>query len=156
MQLTTRGFEMKTIPAIQLCMAVEAQNSITISNLTMIICFEGEPPLDGGKKIKINLFFSILIHELKMNIDFELITGAICTLVYHRDNLVDIVDKLISVLSAPSVDTAESSSSEEVPVLIEPDKIQQNMKGRRIMVRRHINQSRETGGLAVIFCLQQG
>lgn len=155
MQLTTRGFEMKTIPAIQLCMAVEAQNSITISNLTMIICFEGEPPLDGGKKIKINLFFSMLIHELKMNIDFELITGAICTLVYHRDNLVDIVDKLISVLSAPSVDTAESSSSEEVPVLIEPDKIQQNMKGRRIMVRRHINQSRETGGLAVIFCLQQ-
>lgn len=153
-QLTTRGFEMNIIPIVPFCKAPETQQLIAVGNTSMIFSFEGEPPLEGSNEIKITVFFSVLVHDLLINIDFDLLAGAIYTALYHKKNATAIIETAEALFLASPISAANS-------VLIETDhslnlgRVKQTLHGHQIMVRRHISQSRETGGLAIVFCLQQ-
>jgi hypothetical protein len=156
LQLTVRGFVMNIVPTIPFCKALEPRKLLAISNSTVIFCFEGEPPHDDCNQIKITLFISILIHDLTINLDLDLLAGAVCTILYHKDTVIMLVDTTKNLFppsptattttELPHFDRVESSNSMG---------IKKNLKGRSILVRRHISQSRETGGLAIVFCMQQ-
>jgi hypothetical protein len=118
-----------------------------MSDCNMIFCFEGEPAKEEDNQVKITLFISILVHELIVNFDLDLLTGATLTFIYHKDNIVHIVEATSGLFtSSPRSPSSPSNDS---------TKIKQSLKGRRILVQRHLSQSKETGGLAIVFCLQQ-
>jgi len=142
-QLTTRGFEVNIVPVVPFCKAPEAQNLLAIGESTLIFCFEGEPPTTGSNKMKITVFLSILIQELILNIDFDILAGATCTLLCHKKNIVAIIE-----MFGETIVNSQDALSDTT-------KIKQGMRGQRILAKRHISQSRETGGLVIIFCLQQ-
>lgn len=150
-QLTMRGFEINIVPIIPFCNASEARQLITVSNSSTIFCFEGEPPAEGSNQIKITVFLSILVHELILNVDFDLLAGATCTAFYHKLNAMAIADM---VHFPPSPDSSMKTVQFESQDSLNLGRLKQSLEGRRIMVRRHISQSRETGGLAIVFCVQ--
>ncbi len=154
MQLTPRGIEVNIVPTIPFCNAPEPQKFVSITESTMIFCFDGEAPKDGSNKLKITLFLSILIQELIVNVDFDILAGATCTLLSHKKRIVEILEIVDDVFGDSPCEEATVYQS-DTPKSIETDKIEQSFNGRRIVTTRHVAQSRETGGLAIIFCLQQ-
>eukprot|EP00536_Pseudo-nitzschia_multiseries_P001526 jgi/Psemu1/294444/fgenesh1_pm.19_\ len=144
-QLTTRGFEVNAVPVIPFCVAPEAQKLFAVAESTLIFSFEGEPPSVGSNKMKITVFLSVLIHQIILNLDFDILAGATSTLLCHKNNIFTIVEML-----GDTTANYQNAPSEQ-----NNDKIKQSMKGRRILAKRHMTQSRETGGLVVIFSLQQ-
>jgi hypothetical protein len=154
LQLTTRGFEVNIVPIIPFCMATQSQNVITIGDSTAIFCFEGDPPTVGCNKMEITVFLSILIQQLLLNIDFDILAGATLTLLSHKKHIVAIME-MMSNIFAQSQDGEATSSQKNATQSLEDTRIKQSLKGRRILASRHMSQSRETGGLAIIFCVQQ-
>ena len=154
LQLTTRGFEVNIVPIIPFCMATKSQNVITISDSTAIFCFEGEPPTVGCNEMKITVFLSILIQQLILNVDFDILAGATCTLLSHKKQIVAIMEMMTDIF-AQSQDAEGASFKTNAPQSSEDTRIKQSLMGRRILASRHMSQSRETGGLAIIFCVQQ-
>lgn len=161
-QLTLRGAAVRLIPIVPFGVAEEAKNLLAPIELTTIICFEGEPPSSSdSNQTKVVLFTSVQIHRLDVNLDLELATSAIGTLVHHgkvvkgtlaacakflKDLQLGVTDK--SDPSETSTDgNTECSSTTE-------GKIEKSFSGRKILVRRQIHQSRETGGASVAFCFQ--
>ncbi len=151
MQLTPRGFEVNIVPIIPFCTAPEPMKVVSITESTMIFCFEGEAPKDGCNEMKITLFLSILIQELILNIDFDILAGATCTLLSHKKRIVAMMEIMNDVF-AKSQD--EEATSDTPQASKHNGKIEQSFKGRRILTTRHVAKSRETGGLVIIFCLQ--
>ena len=149
-QLTMRGFQVNTIPVIPFCDAIEAQRLVSPMDVTMIVCFEGEPPPPGSHLTTMAFFLSIHVYNFGLNIDFDLLAGAASTLLYQYDVVGKTVNRMTELFSAlqmvPSQEKAtESNSSSQV---------KKSIKGRKIMVKRHLARSRETGGLSVVFCMQ--
>jgi hypothetical protein len=151
-QLTMRGLQIRTVPIIPFCNAPETQQLIAPTDLTMIICFEGEPPELGSNYIKIALFVSIQIHRLLLNIDFDLLASATSTALYHSDVVEATIERAKELIpSAASPSDVDANALDEGAA----SKVKKSLRGRRVMVRRHLSQSRETGGLGIVFCLQQ-
>jgi hypothetical protein len=150
LQVTVRGFEVNIIPIIQFCKALETRRLLLISDSTMIVSFEGEPPRQGNNQIRITLFVSILVHDLTINLDLDLCAGAIFTILHHRATIAVIVETTRALF--PPSPTNQSTTMD-----LESDStgIKKSLKGRKILVQRHISQSRQTGGLGFVFCLQQ-
>jgi hypothetical protein len=144
-QVTVRGFQVRIIPVIPFCNALDPQRLIAPTDLTLIACFEGEPPPPGSSRTKLVLFLSIQVHKLLMNVDFDLLAGMTSTLLFHGDTIHEVLDYFSANLSPSATPNPDESSR----------KIKKNLQGRRVMVRRHVSNSRETGGLAIVFCLQQ-
>jgi hypothetical protein len=144
-QVTVRGFQVRIIPVIPFCNAPDPQRLIAPTDSTLIACFEGEPPPPGSSRTKLVFFLSIQVHKLLMNVDFDLLAGMTSTLLFHGDTIHEILDYFSANLSPSATPNPDEPSR----------KIKKNLQGRRVMVRRHVSNSRETGGLAIVFCLQQ-
>ncbi|KAG7352504.1 chorein or VPS13 related protein [Nitzschia inconspicua] len=153
-QVTVRGFETNIIPIIPFCKAPEPQQFLAISNSAIIFSFEGEPPKGDSNQIKITLFVSVLVHDLIVNLDLELLTGAIITILHHKDTI-GVMTDMTRTLFPSSPTNATSSSKLQRFESGDSFGIKKNLKGRKVLVQRHISQSRETGGLAIVFCIQQ-
>lgn len=151
-QLTARGFQIKTIPIIPFCNAVETQQLIAPMEMTMIVCFEGEPPSPESNFIKIALFISMHVHKFSLNVDFDLLAGATSSILHHHDVLQESIATISGLFpSSPHTHGAENDATYDTS---SSGKVKRSLKGRRVMVRRHLERSRETGGLGVVFCLQ--
>jgi hypothetical protein len=165
MQLTLRGLSTRIIPVIPFYVVTEPQELCAPTEMTMIFCFEGEPPeTDDSNIVKIVLFASILVHQIHMNCDLDLIAGAVSTCLYHFEVVKETIKsgkKLIPVFPPPleqQSDEASMSNTEEGTddhsSTKSVSKIQKSLHGRRVLVRRQFHRSRETGGLRVAFCFQ--
>jgi N-terminal region of Chorein or VPS13/PH domain len=153
-QFTTSGFEMGITPIIPFCKAVEPRQLISLSNSTVIFCFEGRPPESKSKEVTITIFLSILVHQLVVNIDLELLVGALVTVLHHGNNI-HALAKTANELYPPSPKPSSVESTFDFQGEVESSPLLQSMKGRKIMVQRRLSQSRETGGLSIVVCMQQ-
>lgn len=150
-QLTLHAFQIKTVPVIPFCNASEPQQLIAPADSTMIVCFEGEPPEPGSTFTKIALFISIEVYRFRINLDLDLLAGSASTLLYHADTVKSTVECVKELL----LPEGQSGSGRQANTLEESSKVKKSLRGRRVMIRHHLAQSRETGGLSVVFCLQQ-
>ena len=149
-KFTVIGFQTRIVPVIPFCNGMKPQQLMSPTDLTMIVCFEGEPPVEpGSSSLKIRLFISIQINKLHFNVDFDLLAGATSTLVFHFAVVKDIVNAELKRLSSHATEVATAVSEEN------QSKIKKSLHGRRVLVRRHLSKSRDAGGLGVVFCLQQ-
>jgi len=147
-QLTIRGLSVRVVPVIPFCNASQPQQLIEPTEMTMIVCFEGEPPESlESNLVKIVLFVSLQFHRLALNCDLDVITGALSTIIYHRDVVQETV-AVMEKLQAPSLSTSTAIEQEDTP------KMSKTLKNRRVLVRRQIAMSREAGGLSVSACMQ--
>ena len=147
-QLTLRGFQMRFVPVIPFCNAPAPQQFIAPADLAMLVCFEGEPPEPGSTYIQVALFITIQIHRLLLNVDLDLLAGATSTLLHHAGTVEATLERVNNIISSnPSPSDGDSN--------FDTSKVEKSLHGRRLMVKRHLSQSRETGGLAIVFCLQQ-
>ena len=155
LQVTVRGFEMNVMPVIPFCKALKPQKLLFISNSTMILSCEGQPPREGNNLIRIAFFVSILVHELTINLELDFLAGAVFTILHHSATITFIVETT-SALFPPST-TNHSTAKANLESLESGDSmgIKKNLKGRKISVQRHISQSRQTGGLGIVICMQQ-
>jgi hypothetical protein len=109
---------------------------------TTIVCFEGEPPESPEMNLtKIVLFTSVLVHRIDVNLDFELATSAIGTFSHHFKAMTN-----TSSFYKKTACTEGSSASE--------GRIAKSLSGRKILVKRQMHKSRDTGGLSLAFCVQ--
>jgi hypothetical protein len=156
LQLTARGFSVRIVPVIPFCNATPPQQLLEPLEMTMIVCFEGEPPESPESNlIKIVLFASMQIHRLIINCDLDIIAGATITLLRHANVIqetAEVVERLRTPLLPRSDSTCDSASlaSEHGGT----PRMSKNLKNRRVLVRRQFERSRETGGLSVSTCMQ--
>eukprot|EP00980_Cylindrotheca_fusiformis_P029738 scaffold23803_cov132-Cylindrotheca_fusiformis.AAC.2 len=144
-QLTVRGFQVRIIPVIPFCNAPDPQRLIAPTDCTMIASFESEPPPLGSKRASVVLFVSVQVHKVQMNVDFDLLAGMTGTLLSHSDTISSIQDYF--VVKFPQNENHKSGE--------ESQKIKKTFQGRQVMIQRHVSDSLETGGLAIVFSLQQ-
>eukprot|EP00934_Nitzschia_sp_Nitz4_P008098 Nitzschia sp. Nitz4//scaffold135_size62275//54221//61276//NITZ4_006357-RA/size62275-snap-gene-0.60-mRNA-1//-1//CDS//3329535584//8088//frame0 len=130
-QFTVRGFQVKTIPIIPICNAPEPQQLIAPMGLTSILCFEGKTPEPPDMNINIALFVSVHVHNFAMNIDFDLLSGAMSTLLYQESLLKTEIPVISAILLAGTQQPDVIQPSD--PDLTEP-KVEKSLKGRRAMV----------------------
>jgi hypothetical protein len=151
-QLTLHGFSVRVIPAIPFCNAAQPQHLLEPAEMTMIGCFEGEPPsVPGSNLTKIVLFLSVQFHRLGINFDFDVVTGAISTIMYHSSTAKETLGRLTllwehNLQNGDSDTRREDTHADKVP--------RRSVTGRRVLVRKQIQRSRETGGLSVALCMQ--
>lgn len=153
LQLTVRGLSARITPVIPFCDAKQPQQLLAPMEMTMIVCFEGEPPKEPNSNlIKIIFFVSVLIHRLQINCDFDLIAGAASTLLHHSDVVNATVDTALQIFRKGSIGDKKSPG----PVIESNGdmKIRKSLQGRRVLVKRQIARSRETGGFSISFCIQ--
>lgn len=149
LQLTLRGAAAQLRPLISIGPSEEPQELLAPTELTLILCFEGEPPGSDSDLAKIVVFLSVLAHCFTLNIDLELLTSAMGTLACHFQELTSTISVCNEVLQASSPRKAEVEQSNQTD-----DRILKSFSGRHVLVRRQIRQSRATGGMSVAFGLQ--
>ena len=155
LSLTLREVSVRLSPIVPLCLAQEPKTLLAPTELTMIFCFEGEPPESSEmNQMKIVLLTSILAHRFDINIDFDLATSAIGTLAHHAIVLQDAAEicKNIFITSShhATIDESEHSMRSDTS----EGRLRKTLAGRKVLVRRQIHNSRQTGGLSIAFCLQ--
>lgn len=154
LQLTLRGASIQLVPIIPIASAEESKYLVLPSELTMIVCFEGEPPESLESNLtKIVLFTSILAHRFDLNLDLELLTAAIGTIAHHLD-IITLTATACSGVTQKSQPDDMIDASEHSLDSSEGSKLRRTLAGRKVLVKRQIQQSRATGGLSVAFCLQ--
>jgi len=159
LQLTLRDFSIRIVPVISLCTRKEPHQLLAPSEMTMIVCFEGEPPETPDSNLtKMALFVSFLAHRFEVNLDFDLAASAVSTLLHHAEvveaTLTDCLGLFESEKTADSQIDPSESSVDDLPVYSTESSIRKSLRGRKVLVRRQIHLSRETGGVSVAFCLQ--
>lgn len=158
LQLTTRGFSIRIVPVIPFCNANPPQQLLQPMEMTVIACFEGEPPESPESNlIKIVLFVSMQIHRLIINCDLDVIAGAISTLLRHANAIqetAEVVKKLRKPLPRIDFSLSDHCSVSQASELGGNAKMKKNLKNRRVLVRKQFERSRETGGLSVSACMQ--
>ena len=156
LQLTLRGFSVRIIPVIPFCNANQPQQLVEPLEMTMIVCFEGEPPESPESNlIKIFLFISIQVHRLSLNCDLDVIAGALSTLIHHAAVMQE-TKKIAENMRRPMLRN-ENSMADSPTASFELDgtqKMSKTLKNRRVLVKRQIGRSLETGGLSVSVCMQ--
>lgn len=147
-QLTFRGLSLQLAPVIPFHDSLEPQQLLLPAEMTLIFCFEGEPPeLSSESNLtRMVIFASILAHRFEFNVDFDLIAAAAITLVVHLDNVLRTAADCSEIFDAQPDATSSNTASEGKSA---KKRIRNSLQGRRVMVRRQITRSRETGGLSV-------
>lgn len=149
LQLTLRGAAVHLRPLISIGPSEEPQELLAPTELTLILCFEGEPPDHDSNLTKLVVFLSVLAHRFTLNIDLELLTSAIGTLACHLQESTSTISICSEVLQASSPRKARVDQPNPTD-----DRILKSLSGRHVLVRRQIRQSRATGGISVAFGLQ--
>eukprot|EP00977_Amphora_coffeiformis_P005529 scaffold1170_cov174-Amphora_coffeaeformis.AAC.13 len=152
-QFTMRGGSVKIVPVVQFYAAKQPQEFLAPTDATMIFCFEGEPPESEESNLtKIVLFTSIIAHRILVNFDVELVASALTSLLAHYRTVEDCARQISETIAESFVDESDteasfSESGDEAKLL-------RSIRGRRLLVRRQILRSRETGGLSVAIGIQ--
>jgi len=157
LQLTLRRLSTRLVPVIPFCNAREPQQLLAPTELTMIICFEAEPPPSPESNLtKMVLFNSFEAHRFEVNFDFDLIASAIITVLHHAEVLQGALTACDALLSSSHIADRSGVVPNEssVDIAVQDGKIRRSMGGRRVLVRRQIHQSRQTEGLSIAFCFQ--
>lgn len=153
LQLTIRGATVRLQPAISMGKSHQSQELLAPSELTMLICFEGEP-IESGESFqtKVVLFTSVQAHRFNINIDFDLLSAATGVIVHHAKLVHETLSACgnISNNAQRDVDDAERS----LDVGLADERIKRSLGGRRVLVNKQIHNSRESGGLSLAFCFQ--
>lgn len=157
-QLTVRGFSIRISPIIALGYSQGTEQLLLPTEMTMIVCFEGVPPADEspGDQTKLAFLVSVIAHRFEMNIDFELIASAVGTVSIHVENLVKTVRTCADMFSGSYVDISESESTVLSVVDVSApgeERIRKTLRGRKVLARKQIVRSRETGGLSFACCV---
>lgn len=146
LQTTLRGATVRFVPVISIPSTKESQQLLGIDELTMIFCFEGEPPEDQDSNLtKLAMFISIETHRLGIGLDLELATSALGTLAYHSKIVNQALD---DCRCASACDELEEPT--EVSVLSQSS----DRPTRRVIVQRQIQKSRQTGGFSLSLCVK--
>lgn len=159
-QLTVRGYSIRLKPIIPLHTALESEQLLLPSEMTMIVCFEGEPPADGSQEgqTKIVLFTSVIAHRFELNIDFDRIASAVGTVSLHVEKFVETARACVDLFSGGikgDVSDSEPTKSSNAEGSDPGDsRIRKTLRGRKVLVHRQLIRSRETGGLVVAACVQ--
>jgi hypothetical protein len=157
LQLTLRDFSVRIVPVVLLCHSKEPQQLLAPSEMTMVVCFDGEPPKYPDNLTKVALFVSILAHRFEINLDFDLAASAVSTLVHHAEVMEATLAVCLELLKSSDIPVSPidpSESSVDYSVSSTDLGIRKSLRGRKVLVQRQISLSRETGGISVAFCLQ--
>jgi hypothetical protein len=158
LQLTLRDFSIRIVPVVLLCNSKEPQQLLAPSEMTIVVCFDGEPPeYPDSNLTKVALFVSILAHRFEINLDFDLAASAVSTLVHHAEVMeatLAVCSELFESKDIPVSHIDPSESSVDYSVSSADLGIRKSLRGRKVLVQRQISLSRETGGISVAFCLQ--
>ena len=148
-QLTVRGFSIRLAPIIQFRCAKESEQLLLPSEMTMIVCFEGEPPAEATElaQTKVSLLASVIAHRFELNIDFDRIASAIGTTSTHIENIAKTVRTCLDLLAGLNAENSESDFSGGQLSDAGEGRIRKTLRGRNILVRRQIMRGRESGGL---------
>lgn len=146
-QLTVRGLAVQLEPVIPFHASKEAQQLLLPAEMTMIFCFEGELlELSSEKNLaRIVLFISVIVHRLELNFDFDLIASAAITFSFHLKNV-------LITAAACSGGAYGNKPSEGTEAEGMVGRTRNSLRGRKVLVRRQITRSRESGGLSVACC----
>lgn len=166
LELKMQGMSTQIIPVIPFYRPTEPQQLITPTDVTVGFSFEGLPPEnDHSNLIKMALFTSVNVKQLKMNCDLELLAGATSTILHHfhvaRETIARAKD-LFTTSRMPEDDNSlpnghgsknndgeDDISSTILSTTTSTPKIQKSLRGRGILVHRQLHRSRETGGLSL-------
>jgi hypothetical protein len=158
LQLTLRDFSVRIVPVVLLCHSKEPQQLLAPSEMTMVVCLDGEPPeYPDSNLTKVASFVSILAHRFEISLDFDLAASAVSTLVHHAEVMeatLAVCSELFKSTDTPVSHIDPSESSVDYSVSSADLGIRKSLRGRRVLVQRQISLSRETGGISVAFCLQ--
>ena len=156
MQLTLRGYSIRLEPIIPCGKATDPQQLISPSEMTLLFCFEGEPPQSSEENLtKMALFLSALFHRLDINMDLDLLSSAAGTLSYHAVAAISMLSFLSdSFQSAEVEDPSESTECTGSSDAVLDGRIRSSLRGRRALVKRQLYRSRETGGCSLALALQ--
>jgi len=144
-QITIRDFSMKLVPIIPFCNHAKPQELIEPLEFNFLACFEGESP-DTGESNPMKLVFlsSIQINRIGINVDFDLLSGALSTVMYHANTVKTTLAYISKIhggmefeASKANLDCAANATS-----------------SRYVLTKRQYKKSRETGGLTFSFCIQ--
>jgi len=157
-QLTVRGLSIRLAPIIPFHTSRESEQLLLPSEMTIIVCFEGEPPTEDTPvgRTKAVLFTSIIAHRCEVNIDLELIASAIGTISVHVENFMETVRACMDLLAREQIEASESEPTEfsDAEHSEGGGRIRKCLRGRKVLVRRQIMRSRETGGLSIACSMQ--
>jgi hypothetical protein len=83
-KMTTKGLEIKLVPTLPYFNADFSRKLLAPLEMTMLFCFEGDRLGNKNSDLfKINLFHSIQIHDLNVNLDFDLLAGTLICILSH-------------------------------------------------------------------------
>lgn len=152
-QFTVRGSSVKIVPAVEFYSAKQPQEFLAPTDATTIICFEGEPPeTEESNLTKIVLFTSVLAHRIAINFDIELVASAVTSILAHYKTASDCIQRLKTTLADSFVDESETEASASDAG--DEGRLLRSIRGRRLLARRQILRSRETGGLSLAMGIQ--
>ena len=155
-QLTLRGLSVELKPAIDFYTG-HNEPFLAPSELTMIFCFEGEPPETPEQNFtKMVVFMSMLIHRYEVNLDLDLLAAAVSTLMYHGDTFRRKLEDLTAIVqrSIQEEETEISEMSEQVETGSGTVRIPKNLRGRKVLVQKQLSHSRESGGISIAIGIQ--
>lgn len=153
LQATLRGLSVQIVPIIPFYFHKEPQQLFKPTDLTLIFSFEVElPKSEDDNQIQSLVFVSVQFHRIHLNCDFELFFGALITSLHHIEVLKEskrFFDDFKSSMLIPEVN--EDSNEDQID---DSCAIPKMPEGRVGQIRNQIKQSRQTGGLSFVCCLQ--
>lgn len=150
MQTTLRGLSVRVeSPIVQCYVSEESRILLAPMETTMIACFEGEPPSSDDGTTKVAVIVSAQIHRLDVSLDPRVVASLLPTLEYHVSHSFLAKEIAESLLHATFDDVGNGT----IPV-VESVSIKKSLKGRRVLVRKQLQRSRQTGGLSISLCAQ--
>ena len=150
LQIALRDYNVRLEPIIPFCAGEAPRQLVAPSDLTMLLCFEGE---GHDRDTRMMAFFvSTLIQRCHLNLDLELLASAIGTLSYHSAVLRDASNEIV-VFLPPLIDMLEGDPDSLVTDRTSA-RLRSTLRGRKALMKRQINRSRATGGMNIAVAVQ--
>lgn len=112
MQVTLRRYSLCLEPIVPFCTIQEPKLLIAPSELTFLLCFEGEPPATpSGNLINLVLIVSGQIHKFEVNLDLDLFCSAIGTATYQLAAGRELAEQLSSFLGPAETEHTDHTGS---------------------------------------------
>ena len=153
-QLTIRELSLNLVPVIRFCNHSKPQQLLAPLELTLLACFEGEPPtIANNNLMKLALFLSIQIHRVAVSCDFDLMSGAISTGLHHAEILTTTVASMTKLLADMEAKAPKAGFNLSYSEIHGDTKINATTS-RRVLTSMQFENSRAAGGLTLSVCFQ--
>jgi hypothetical protein len=159
LEVKLRGMTAQIVPVIPFFVDSKIQQLCSPTDMTIRFSFEGEPPgTEETNSIKMAFSSAIVIDHIETNLDLDLVAGALSTILHHFQvvrEAVECAQALIPPLVITEDDpTVANCEKEDDLSSTASGRIQKSLRGRRVLVRRQLHRSRETGGLRLLCFVQ--